>query len=133
MLKIRRAVDCFIKLLRDRRGFAAGEFALVIPPMLALTFGAIEVSKYYQTSNQVVQVVNMIGQMVSQLPNPVPKQDVQNIWRAAPLIAPESLRLARQLGRSSWDQVLGVTITSVSFVKKVPSCTADCTYEAKSV
>lgn len=90
-----------------------------------------EASKYLQTDNQIVQTVAMTGQMASQLPAKSSVEDVQRIWGAAPLIAPEAAAIARKKGSAAWSSVLALTITSVAFTKTVASCTASCDYEAK--
>ncbi|WP_102957734.1 TadE/TadG family type IV pilus assembly protein [Mangrovicella endophytica] len=128
--RLRRATAAAWRFRKDRRGIAAVEFAVVAPVMLFLSVATIEVSKYYQADNQVVQVANMIGQMVSQLPDEVDASEVQKIWKASPLIAPEAFRTAKQLSLADWNSALAVTITNVAFTQKVPSCTSACEYVA---
>ena len=111
-------------------GTVAIEFAFIAPILLILLLGTFEISKYIQTNNQVVEVVNMVGQMTSQLPAAAKVSEVQRIWSASPLIAPESLRVAANQGAGGWSDVLSVTITSIVFTKRVSSCETDCEYEA---
>lgn len=111
-------------------GSAAIEFAVLLPVLLILLFGTVEISKYVHTTNQIVQTVSLIGQMASQLPGTAKVSDVQRIWSAAPLIAPESKRVAMRLGKSAWTDALMVTITHIVFTKRDASCVSDCEYEA---
>ncbi len=113
----------------SERGVAAIEFAFILPVLLVLLLGTFEISKYIQTNNQVVRTVSMIGQMASQLPASAQAGDVQRIWSAAPLIAPEALRTAERLGRGGWSDALSVTITSIAFTKRDSACQTACEYE----
>lgn len=116
-------------LCADDAGAVAIEFALILPILLILLLGTFEISKYIQTNNQVVQTVNMIGQMASQLPASAKAAEVQRIWSAAPLIAPEAHRMTERLGARAWSDVLAVTITSIVFTKRIATCETDCAYD----
>lgn len=116
-------------LRTDDSGAVAIEFALLLPILLVLLLGTFEISKYIQTNNQVVQTVNMIGQMASQLPASAKAADAQRIWSAAPLIAPEAHRVAERLGSQAWSDVLAVTITSIVFTKRIATCKTNCEYD----
>lgn len=123
-----------VRRVRDRRAGTDGsvivEFALIVPVMLVLILATFEISKFVQTNNQVVQVASITGQMISQLPGQAMVREVQRIWSAAPLIAPEAQRLARRRNAASWDEVLDVTITSVVFRKTESECSTACEYKA---
>lgn len=114
----------------DTGGSVVVEFALVVPVMLMLILATFEISKFIQTNNQVVQTASMTGQMVSQLEGRASVAEIQRIWSAAPLIAPEAQRMAARRGAASWNEVFDVTITSVVFRKTEAHCTTDCDYEA---
>lgn len=118
------------RFVEDAKGSVTIEFIIIAPIILMLIFGTFELSKYLQTNNQVVQAAAMTGQMVSQLPGTAKVADVQKIWSAAPLIAPESLRVAARDGASDWSGVLDVTITSVVFKRTDPACLSECDYTA---
>ncbi|MFC0191518.1 TadE/TadG family type IV pilus assembly protein [Aureimonas pseudogalii] len=119
----------FLGFADERDGSVAIEFAMILPVLLILLLGTFEVSKYIQTNNQVVQVVSMVGQMASQLPAAAKVADVQRIWSAAPLIAAEAQRVAVRRKASRWSDVLSLTITSIAFTKRIPSCQTDCQYD----
>ena len=112
-------------------GVVAIEFSFILPILLILIIGTFEISKYIQTDNQVVQVVSMVGQMSSQLSATTDVTDIQRIWSASSLIAPESQRVADNLKAQRWSDVLAVTITSITFSKRVPSCNSNCVYDAQ--
>lgn len=126
VVRLRRVAK---RLAVAQGGVAAIEFAFVLPVLLILLFGTFEVSKYIQTNNQVVRTVSMVGQMASQLPANAGSADVQRLWSAAPLIAPEALRIAERRGAADWSDVLSVTITSINFTKRVASCQTNCVYD----
>lgn len=115
---------------RDAGGAVVVEFAVVVPVMLLMILATFEISKFVQTNNQVVQTAAMTGQMISQLPGRATVSEVQRIWSAAPLIAPEAQRMADRQGAQSWSEVFDVTITSIVFQKSEAACEADCAYEA---
>ncbi|KTR05546.1 hypothetical protein NS365_11090 [Aureimonas ureilytica] len=119
------------QLATREEGVIAIEFAFILPILLILIVGTFEISKYIQTNNQVVQVVSMVGQMSSQLPATTDVTDVQRIWSASPLIAPEAQRVAANLKAQRWSDVLNVTITSIVFTKRVPDCQSNCVYDAQ--
>jgi len=59
----RRLVAGFV---RDRRGVAAVEFVFIVPLMLALTFGTIEVSSAVAIDRKVTLVARTLSDLVSQ-------------------------------------------------------------------
>ncbi|WP_416357828.1 TadE/TadG family type IV pilus assembly protein [Aureimonas phyllosphaerae] len=119
-----------MRLRREEDGTAAIEFAIILPVMLVLLLGTFEISRYIYASNQIVHAVSMVGQMASQLPASAKASDVQRIWSAAPLIAPEAGAVARRLGRSVWSDALTVTISNIAFDKSDAACQTDCQYQA---
>jgi len=125
--RLRKRFGCF---LPAEGGAAAIEFAIILPILLVMLLGTFEISQYVHTNNQVVQTVSMVGQMASQLPATAKLSDVQRIWSAAPLIAPESKRVAQRMGRSSWSDALTVTISNIAFQKRDASCQSNCQYDA---
>lgn len=129
-MRARRLLERCEGFRKGRDGSAAIEFSLILPILLILLFGTVEVSKYIHTANQIVQTVSMIGQMASQLPASAKTSDVQRIWSAAPLIVPEAKRVAERLGRSEWSDVLTLTITNIAFTKRNAACETACEYEA---
>jgi len=55
-------------LLRDRRGIAAIEFALIVPLLLTLYFVTMEVGQAIQTNKKVGRAASMIADLITQQP-----------------------------------------------------------------
>lgn len=73
----RRFVAGFI---RDKRGVAAVEFAFIVPLMLTLTFGTIEVSSGVAIDRKVTLVARTLSDLVSQ-GTKVSNTDIQNFFK----------------------------------------------------
>ena len=76
------------RLLRDRRGVAAVEFAMILPVMLLLYIGIIDVSRGVIASRKLNLLSRTISDLVSQQPttNAVPIATLSNIFTAAAAI-----------------------------------------------
>lgn len=58
--------DAFRLLLKDRRGVAAVEFALVAPLMLCMYFVTMEVSQGIETNKKIGRVGSMVADLITQ-------------------------------------------------------------------
>ena len=65
---MRRAVKAGLlkRLLRDRRGVSAIEFALIAPVMIMIYFGLIEFSQGYMAERRASHVASMVADLVAQ-------------------------------------------------------------------
>ncbi|OYX13649.1 MAG: pilus assembly protein TadE, partial [Brevundimonas diminuta] len=54
------------RLLRDRRGVSAVEFALIAPVMITIYFGLIEFSQGYMAERRASHVASMVADLVAQ-------------------------------------------------------------------
>ncbi len=72
----RRLVTGFV---RDKRGVAAVEFVFIVPLMLALTFGTIEVSSAVAIDRKVTLVARTLSDLVSQ-GSQVKQADLKNFF-----------------------------------------------------
>src|SRR5262245_66542635 len=54
------------RLVRDRRGVAAVEFALIVPLLLSMYFVTMEVSQAIETNKKVSRVGSMVGDLIAQ-------------------------------------------------------------------
>jgi Flp pilus assembly protein TadG len=54
------------RFLRDKRGIAALEFALVVPLMLAMYLGTIEISSAVATNRKISRVASTVADLVTQ-------------------------------------------------------------------
>jgi len=75
---LKRAASC----LRDRKGLAAVEFALIAPVMLVMFFGAVELSSAVDCNSRVARVSSTVADLVAQSPV-VSTADTTNIFNAA--------------------------------------------------
>jgi Flp pilus assembly protein TadG len=66
---LRSALD----MLRDRRGLAAVEFALIVPLMLMMFFGVVEFSSGVAVDRKVTLVSRTLSDLTSQAPSAVPQ------------------------------------------------------------
>ncbi len=58
--------DAFRRLLKDRRGVAAVEFALVAPLMLCMYFVTMEISQGIETNKKIGRVGSMVADLITQ-------------------------------------------------------------------
>lgn len=72
------ARDLAKRFRRDRRGIAAIEFALVVPLMLAMYLGTIEISAAVSINRKVSRIASTVADLVTQQTD-VAKSDLQGI------------------------------------------------------
>lgn len=77
---LRRGRRLVARFLRDKRGVAAVEFVFIVPLMLTLTFGTIEVSSGVAIDRKVTLVARTLSDLVSQ-GTKVSSTDVQNFFK----------------------------------------------------
>ncbi len=70
------------KLLRDRRGVSAVEFALILPIMLLLYAGSVELSEALSVDRKVNQLASTVGDLVSQR-STISTAELNNIFAAS--------------------------------------------------
>lgn len=63
-----KAKRSLLQLLRDRKGLAYLEFALILPCLMLLFMGGLEVTRYIQTSQRVDKVTHTIVDLIAQAP-----------------------------------------------------------------
>ncbi|CAN5194652.1 pilus assembly protein [soil metagenome] len=82
---LRRRTRAFGK---DRRGVSAVEFALILPLMVTLYLGGIQISDALTVSRKVTHVASTLGDLVTQSKN-ITNSDMSNIFDAsAAILAP---------------------------------------------
>ncbi len=102
------------RLVADRRGISAVEFALLTPLMLTMYFGSIEVTDAISADRQVTLVASTVADITSEFTS-VASADISNIMAAScAVLAPFSISKAT------------ITLTSVKLVKSV--ATVDWSY-----
>ena len=89
------------RLLRDKRGISAVEFAMLLPLMVTLYLGGVEVSQAVAIDRKVTLIARSLGDLVAQATN-ISNSDSSNILAAtAAIIVPYS------------DSRLKITVSSV--------------------
>ncbi len=87
-------IDTLSVLRQDRRGVAALELALVLPAMLVLFFGTVEITQLIRASNKLNIAAQSIENMIAGQKS-VATADVDNAYKGGQLImAPFSATLA---------------------------------------
>ena len=76
----RRFLDKARRLVRDSRGVAALEFALIVPLLLALYFVTMEVAQAIEVNKKVARVGNMVADLVTQQQE-IRKSELEGIMR----------------------------------------------------
>lgn len=77
---VRRCRRIVARFARDRRGLAAVEFAFIVPLMLTLIFGTIEVSSGVAIDRKVTLVARTLSDLVSQ-GTKVSSNDISNFFK----------------------------------------------------
>jgi Flp pilus assembly protein TadG len=70
-------------LLRDRRGVAATEFAVIVPIMLVMFFGTVEFSSGVAVDRKVTLVARTLSDLTSQSASAVNDAYLQNVFTAS--------------------------------------------------
>src|SRR3954470_20871040 len=77
-----RARRPLLRFLRDKRGVSAVEFAMLLPLMITLYLGGVEVSSAIAVDRKVTQVARTLGDLVAQSTT-LNATDMTNILNAA--------------------------------------------------
>lgn len=72
----------FRRFRRDRKGLAAVEFALILPVMVTLFFGIIELSTALAARTDVINIASIAADLVAQ-DNAMSGSDMTNVYNAA--------------------------------------------------
>ncbi len=128
-MKPARQISCAVfrkarKLLRDRRGLAATEFAMLVPLMLVVFVGVSEVGQAIAISRKVTITVRTVTDLVTQY-SALSTSDMTNLVNAATqVIAPyPSSKLTVTVSEVSTDSKSNATITWSSNASAYPSGT----------
>jgi Flp pilus assembly protein TadG len=113
----------------DTGGIAAVEFAFVLPIMLTLYLGCVEVTQGVIANRQITAVARTIADLASQQTgaltdtgNSANGVDVSQIFAASQALFPQATAA----------NPLKMTISSVDFVAIPAGCTTSCTYNAQT-
>ena len=81
LARYRTAVARIRRFARDKRGISAVEFAMLLPLMLTMFFGGVEVSQGIAADRKVTLVARTLGDLVAQSAS-LTNADVTNIFNA---------------------------------------------------
>ena len=79
-LRARRAAN---RLLHDRSGVAATEFAVIVPVMLVMFYGTVEFSSAVAVDRKVTLVARTLSDLTSQTGVPINDTYLQNVFTAS--------------------------------------------------
>jgi len=120
------------RLLIDKTGVAAVEFALVAPLLLALLLGAVELDNQITAGRRLAQASYSVAQVISEAPNPpgtINYMDLQMANDSAMVVFP--LVLSDSAARGvSWGSDISITISNIVMAKVVTTCSTSCAYTA---
>ncbi|MGE0004896.1 MAG: TadE/TadG family type IV pilus assembly protein [Parvibaculaceae bacterium] len=89
----RRLADTIRNFIRDRKGVAAVELALVAPLLLLLYFGTVDLANWYMAHRRLVVAGSTVADLTTQTKEQISKTDIDDFWNGiGRIIAP--LRLA---------------------------------------
>jgi Flp pilus assembly protein TadG len=109
---ISAAAKSFRRLYGDRSGIAAVEFALLLPVMLTLYIGGVQISDGFTVKRKVTNATSALGDLVARTEE-ISKSEMENILDAAEaVVAPYSASNLKL-------KLLGVSINSKSEPKVV--------------
>jgi Flp pilus assembly protein TadG len=78
-----RARRFALRLVNDRRGVAAIEFAMILPIMLVLFLGTVEFSSVVAVNRKVSLIARTLSDLTSQSPGSVADNDIINFFMAS--------------------------------------------------
>jgi hypothetical protein len=113
---------------RARQAIAATEFALVLPLLVMLMLGSVEVARVMIAARNVTAVATTASEMLSQGTRPVQYGDLHFASESTMVIFPQILQDAAQKG-ISWKNDIAISIAGVCFS---PPSSTDCTLACTS-
>jgi len=118
---------------RDTRGAAALEFALILPGMLAIYLGGIQVSSAVIANHKVTHATSVLADLVTQVDGGISNVEMQNILNAVTtVIAPypveqfsvvvSGVRVDRDgIARVAWSDARNATALAVDSLVTLPA------------
>lgn len=110
-------------------GVSAVEFALILPVLVVIFMGVVEINRLIWVTKKCVAAANAIGEMLSSSQTAPTASDLKFISDAGMIINPQVLSDAQVQG-TVWTSIMQATFTSVVFKPTVPGCLVLCTYTA---
>lgn len=113
------------RFAQDRRGASAIEFAFMVPILLTMYLGSMELGQGIETNKKLSRATSMIGDLVTQ-EQALTKADINGIlvigesilqpyYRSRPVITITSIKIdASSVGKVSWRRKIQAGVTSGS-------------------
>lgn len=126
-----RTLSCCRTFLRDRSGAAAIEFAFIVPLLLMMYLGTMELSQGIEADKKVSRSASMIGDLVSQETS-IKKQDLNDMlvigesilqpyYRSKPTITITGINISAGLiATTAWRRTIVDGVTSGSGINLIP-------------
>ncbi|MCJ2123640.1 TadE/TadG family type IV pilus assembly protein [Methylobacterium sp. J-077] len=117
------------RFLGDTRAVSALEFALILPVLLILMLGGIQLTTYVNASRKVELIAQSISQMVSQAMPPagsnvatVNATDLHFSYDSTLVLFPYLMKDAPRQGLQWW-QDIAITYAAIAFTQTASNCT----------
>jgi len=76
------SLNSFVRFVRDRRGLAALEFALIAPMMITVLFGSVELTELLATNRRAENTAASVADVVSR-DTVIEDDEINDLWTAA--------------------------------------------------
>jgi Flp pilus assembly protein TadG len=124
-----RALACLRQFANRTEGVAAVEFALIVPLMVFLFMGAVEMSQAVTVNRRVTQVGSTAGDLVARFNTNITATDIQNIMTVSSLLLNPYPKTRLKVDVS----VVSSTTTSATDTKLKWICSFDSSVSATAV
>lgn len=121
---MRKFVAAFTGFIRAQNGVAALEFALLLPLLLIMLLGSVELQRYMRMDRQLSLASENIAASIAQRQASDPRA-LHFEFDALPHLFPPSLD-----GPLPWYSMVVHQFTNIAFKPSVAGCTQNCTYTA---
>lgn len=116
-------------LLHDSTGSSAIEFALLLPLLVLMLFGTVELHRYMLHKRHIEAAAKAVAIMIAQRPDPIgaadpPSMDFDLVRHMFPELGYEGATNAQ------WWRYMAFQVTHVVFKPTVAGCSSSCTYTA---
>ncbi len=117
------------RFARSNSALTAVEFALVMPILLILLLGGVDLVRYINMARQLTYLANSMATMIAERTTSLNGNDVTFAFNSALVAFPEVLNDPARNG-VAWNSYLSLTLSSIKFTPTVTGCTSGCTYTA---
>ena len=116
---------------RDSLAISAVEFALILPIMMTLLFGSVEMSAGMKASRKLTLAADNVAELLSQNgTGSVTYLDLQLARDSAMIVFPDVLADAKSQG-IDWTADMQISMSGIAITPTVNGCTSSCSYQAK--